>query len=47
MRWVVDRTVILPAVDGQRTLTQGMIFDITDQKRAEQELSAPREPRSR
>ena len=39
VRWVVDRTVILPAVDGQRTLTQGMIFDITDRKRAEQELS--------
>jgi diguanylate cyclase (GGDEF)-like protein/PAS domain S-box-containing protein len=39
VRWVVDRTVILPSVDGQRTLTQGMIFDITDQKRAEQELS--------
>ena len=38
VRWVVDRTVILPAVDGQRTLTQGMIFDITDRKRAEQEL---------
>jgi diguanylate cyclase (GGDEF)-like protein/PAS domain S-box-containing protein len=39
VRWVVDRTVILPAVDGQRTLVQGMIFDITDQKSAEQELS--------
>jgi diguanylate cyclase (GGDEF)-like protein/PAS domain S-box-containing protein len=39
VRWVVDRTVILPAVDGQRTLAQGMIFDITDRKRAEQELS--------
>ena len=39
VRWVVDRTVILPAVDGQPTLTQGMIFDITDRKRAEQELS--------
>ena len=39
VRWVVDRTVILPAVDGRRTLTQGMIFDITDRKRAEQELS--------
>ena len=39
VRWVVDRTVILPAVDGQRTLTQGMIFDITDRKTAEQELS--------
>ena len=39
VRWVVDRTVILPTVDGQRTLTQGMIFDITDRKRAEQELS--------
>ncbi len=39
VRWVVDRTVILPTVDGQRTLTQGMIFDITERKRAEQELS--------
>jgi diguanylate cyclase (GGDEF)-like protein/PAS domain S-box-containing protein len=39
VRWVVDRTVILPRVDGQRGLTQGMIFDITDRKRAEQELS--------
>jgi diguanylate cyclase (GGDEF)-like protein/PAS domain S-box-containing protein len=39
IRWVVDRTVILPQVDGQPPLTQGMIFDITDRKRAEQELS--------
>ena len=39
VRWVLDRTVILPGVDGHRTLTQGMIFDITDRKRAEQELS--------
>ena len=39
VRWVVDRTVILPRVAGQRALTQGMIFDITDRKRAEQELS--------
>ena len=39
VRWVVDRTEILPRVAGQRTLTQGMIFDITDRKRAEQELS--------
>ena len=39
VRWVLDRTVILPRVDGQPTLTQGMIFDITDRKRAEQELS--------
>jgi diguanylate cyclase (GGDEF)-like protein/PAS domain S-box-containing protein len=39
VRWVVDRTVILPRTDGQRALTQGMIFDITDQKRAAQELS--------
>ena len=39
VRWVLDRTVILPRVDGQRALTQGMIFDITDRKRAEQELS--------
>ena len=38
VRWVVDRTVILPRVDGQPALTQGMIFDITDRKRAEQEL---------
>jgi diguanylate cyclase (GGDEF)-like protein/PAS domain S-box-containing protein len=39
VRWVVDRTVILPEVDGKRPLAQGMIFDITDRKRAEQELS--------
>jgi diguanylate cyclase (GGDEF)-like protein/PAS domain S-box-containing protein len=39
VRWVVDRTVVLPRMDGQRALTQGMIFDISDQKRAEQELS--------
>jgi diguanylate cyclase (GGDEF)-like protein/PAS domain S-box-containing protein len=39
VRWVVDRTVVLPRMDGQRALTQGMIFDITDRKRAEQELS--------
>jgi diguanylate cyclase (GGDEF)-like protein/PAS domain S-box-containing protein len=39
VRWVVDRTVILPRVDGQPALTQGMIFDITDRKRAEQELT--------
>jgi diguanylate cyclase (GGDEF)-like protein/PAS domain S-box-containing protein len=39
VRWVVDRTEILPRVAGQRPLTQGMIFDITDRKRAEQELS--------
>jgi diguanylate cyclase (GGDEF)-like protein/PAS domain S-box-containing protein len=39
VRWVVDRTEILPRVAGQRALTQGMIFDITDRKRAEQELS--------
>ena len=39
VRWVVDRTEILPRVDGQPPLTQGMIFDITDRKRAEQELT--------
>jgi diguanylate cyclase (GGDEF)-like protein/PAS domain S-box-containing protein len=39
VRWVVDRTEILPRGAGQRALTQGMIFDITDRKRAEQELS--------
>jgi diguanylate cyclase (GGDEF)-like protein len=39
VRWVEDRTVILPGVPGQPTLTQGMIFDITDRKRAEQELT--------
>jgi diguanylate cyclase (GGDEF)-like protein/PAS domain S-box-containing protein len=38
-RWVVDRAVVLPRVDGQRSLAQGIIFDITDQKRAEQDLS--------
>jgi diguanylate cyclase (GGDEF)-like protein/PAS domain S-box-containing protein len=37
-RWVVDHTVILPQVDGRRALTQGVIYDITDRKRAEQEL---------
>ena len=39
IRWVVDHTVILPHVDGRRALTQGVIFDISDRKRAEQELS--------
>jgi diguanylate cyclase (GGDEF)-like protein/PAS domain S-box-containing protein len=39
VRWVVDRTVVLPRVDGQPALTQGMIFDITDRKRAEQDLN--------
>jgi diguanylate cyclase (GGDEF)-like protein/PAS domain S-box-containing protein len=38
VRWVVDRTVVLPRVDGQPALTQGMIFDITERKRAEEEL---------
>ena len=38
VRWVLDRTVVLPQVDGQPALTQGMIFDITERKRAEQEL---------
>ena len=45
VRWVVDRTVVLPRVDGQPALTQGMIFDITDRKRAEQELEPSRQPR--
>ena len=39
VRWVVDRTVILPQVDGRRALTQGLIYDIRDRKRAEQELT--------
>jgi diguanylate cyclase (GGDEF)-like protein/PAS domain S-box-containing protein len=39
VRWVLDRTVILPRVHGQPAVAQGMIFDITDRKRAEQELS--------
>jgi diguanylate cyclase (GGDEF)-like protein/PAS domain S-box-containing protein len=39
VRWVVDQTVILPQVDGRRTLTQGLIIDISDGKRAEQELT--------
>ena len=39
VRWVVDRTVILPQVDGRRALTQGLIYDISDRKRAEQELA--------
>jgi diguanylate cyclase (GGDEF)-like protein/PAS domain S-box-containing protein len=38
-RWVVDHTVILPQVDGRRALTQGVIYDISDRKRAEQELA--------
>ena len=38
VRWVLDRTVVLPRVDGQPALTQGMIFDITERKRAEEEL---------
>ena len=39
VRWVVDQTVILPQVDGHRSLTQGVIFDISDRKRAEDELA--------
>ena len=39
VRWVVDQTVILPHVEGRPTLTQGVIFDITDRKRAEEELA--------
>ncbi|MEK6228358.1 MAG: EAL domain-containing protein [Actinomycetota bacterium] len=39
VRWVVDHTVILPSVDGRPALTQGVIFDISDRKRAEQELA--------
>jgi diguanylate cyclase (GGDEF)-like protein/PAS domain S-box-containing protein len=39
VRWVVDQAVILPPVDGRRTLTQGLIIDISDGKRAEQELT--------
>ena len=38
-RWVVDHTVLLPQVDGRRALTQGLIYDISDRKRAEQELA--------
>jgi diguanylate cyclase (GGDEF)-like protein/PAS domain S-box-containing protein len=38
VRWVVDQTVVLPQVDGHRKLTQGVIFDISDRKRTEQEL---------
>jgi len=38
-RWVVDHTVILPQVDGRRALMQGVIYDISDRKRAEQELA--------
>ena len=38
-RWVVDHTVTLPQVDGRRALTQGLIYDISDRKRAEQELA--------
>jgi diguanylate cyclase (GGDEF)-like protein/PAS domain S-box-containing protein len=39
VRWVLDHTVILPQVDGHRPLAQGVIFDISDRKRAEQELT--------
>ena len=39
VRWVVDHTVILPQVDGRPVLTQGLIFDISERKRAEQELA--------
>ena len=38
-RWVMDHTVILPQVEGRRALTQGVIYDISDRKRAEQELA--------
>jgi diguanylate cyclase (GGDEF)-like protein/PAS domain S-box-containing protein len=39
VRWVVDQMVILPGGDGHPALTQGVIFDISDSKRAEQELT--------
>ena len=38
-RWVMDHSVVLPQVDGRRALTQGVIYDISDRKRAEQELA--------
>ncbi|MGZ8474908.1 MAG: putative bifunctional diguanylate cyclase/phosphodiesterase [Candidatus Limnocylindria bacterium] len=38
VRWVLDQTVILPGDDGQPTLTQGVIIDISDSKLAETEL---------
>ena len=36
---MVDHAVLLPRVDGRRALTQGVIYDISDRKRAEQELA--------
>ncbi len=39
VRWVVDQMVILPGGDGHPALTQGVIFDISDIKHAEQELT--------
>jgi diguanylate cyclase (GGDEF)-like protein/PAS domain S-box-containing protein len=39
VRWVLDHTVNLPQVEGRPSLTQGVIFDISDRKRAEQELT--------
>jgi diguanylate cyclase (GGDEF)-like protein/PAS domain S-box-containing protein len=38
VRWVLDRTVLLPGGDGHRALAQGVIFDISDSKQAEREL---------
>ncbi|HYN90659.1 MAG TPA: EAL domain-containing protein [Thermoleophilaceae bacterium] len=39
VRWVVDQQVILPQVDGRPALTQGLISDISERKRAEQEVA--------
>jgi diguanylate cyclase (GGDEF)-like protein/PAS domain S-box-containing protein len=39
VRWVIDQSVILPGGDGRPALTQGVIFDITDSKRAEEALT--------
>ncbi|HMJ96301.1 MAG TPA: EAL domain-containing protein, partial [Thermoleophilaceae bacterium] len=38
VRWVLDQTVLLPGGDGHAALSQGVIFDISDSKRAEREL---------
>jgi PAS domain S-box-containing protein len=38
VRGVVDHAIVLPQVDGRPVLTQGVIFDISDRKRAEQEV---------
>ncbi|MCL4294917.1 MAG: PAS domain-containing protein [Anaerolineae bacterium] len=36
--WIQDQTVVLPDEAGQAGLTQGMLFDVTARKRAEEQL---------